>query len=310
MAVDPVSPGEGQRLAKHNTNDIEAHSQSSESAEGRDIDDGKYVDSAAVSPDEAFAEDYEGGDGWETRSLPEPGSTLQTSTPEIKSPSASELAYDQWCERNIASLLEACCNRDPAKAIRILEQAYERQVAHKMTGLRDDFSETALHVASGHGEIEVVKQLLAKGADVNAVNNLGCTPLNRAVVAGSIKVRSTQSVIWIQNYLQTVFPRNQTNVAIPGTRECSGCPATEYFAYLCLGVDAARFLLCANGTAAYRARVLLEACTMRCLHTLGVHSRECDCPHQLQSLYAILLCCMLSLTLCVHHHVNRSGPKL
>lgn len=195
MMVDPASPGEGQRLAKQNANDTEAQSKDSESMEGRGIDDGKYyVDSSAVSPDEAFAKDYEGGDAWETRSLPEPGPTLQTSTPEMRSPSASELASDQWCERNIASLLEACCNRDPAKAIRILEQAYERQVAHKMTGLRDDFYETALHVAAGHGETEVVKQLLVRGADVNAVNNLGCTPLNRAVVAGSIKVRN-QSVI-------------------------------------------------------------------------------------------------------------------
>lgn len=219
MVIYPASPSGGQRQAAQNENAAEAHPKSSESAVGRGVDDGKYFDSAAVPPDEAFAIDYEGGDAWETRSLPEPGSNLQTSAPQIKSPFTSELASDQWCERNIASLFEACCNRDPAKAIRILEQASERQVAHKMTGLRDDFYETALHVAAGHGETEVVKQLLARESDVNAVNNLGCTPLNRAVVAGRIEVR-TQSVIWIQNYLQTVLPRNQIYVATATRGRC------------------------------------------------------------------------------------------
>ena len=53
---------------------------------------------------------------------------------------------------------------------------------------RDDFRDSALHLASANGEVDIVRLLLARGADVNAENNLGSTPLNRAAVAGRDEV--------------------------------------------------------------------------------------------------------------------------
>lgn len=58
-----------------------------------------------------------------------------------------------------------------------------------MVLLKDDFRDTALHLSACQGEVGIVKLLLARGADVEAENNLGSTPLNRAAVAGRTKVR-------------------------------------------------------------------------------------------------------------------------
>lgn len=58
-----------------------------------------------------------------------------------------------------------------------------------MVLLKDDFRDTALHLSACHGEVGIVKLLLARGADVDAENNLGSTPLNRAAVAGRTEVR-------------------------------------------------------------------------------------------------------------------------
>lgn len=60
----------------------------------------------------------------------------------------------------------------------------------KMVLLKDDFRDTALHLSACQGEVAIVKLLLARGADVDAENNLGSTPLNRAAVAGKTEVRT------------------------------------------------------------------------------------------------------------------------
>lgn len=60
-----------------------------------------------------------------------------------------------------------------------------------MVLLKDDFRDTALHLSACQGEVGIVKLLLARGADVDAENNLGSTPLNRAAVAGKTEVRTT-----------------------------------------------------------------------------------------------------------------------
>lgn len=62
----------------------------------------------------------------------------------------------------------------------------------QMVLLKDDFRDTALHLSACQGEVGVVKLLLARGADVDAENNLGSTPLNRAAVAGRTEVRAAQ----------------------------------------------------------------------------------------------------------------------
>lgn len=122
--------------------------------------------------------------------MPPPPSPAGETAGEI---SFSDLAADQWCERNSTALLEACCNRDLTKASKILQQSSEDQVGSKrmkqLVCARDDFRDSALHLASGQGEADIVRILLAKGADVNAENNLGSTPLNRAAIAGSAEVR-------------------------------------------------------------------------------------------------------------------------
>lgn len=77
-------------------------------------------------------------------------------------------------------------------ASEILEQASSEQVGRerikKMVLLKDDFRDTALHLSACQGEVGIVKLLLARGADVDAENNLGSTPLNRAAVAGKTEV--------------------------------------------------------------------------------------------------------------------------
>lgn len=139
--------------------------------------------------------------------LPPPSPEASAAPPDPWAMSAS----DQWCARNSAALLEACCNHDLAKAEKILKQSQSSLEQVEQEGetatataaavaagspgrmqqlvlATDDFRDSALHLASGNGEVDIVRLLLARGADVNAENNLGSTPLNRAAVAGRDEV--------------------------------------------------------------------------------------------------------------------------
>ncbi|CAM9542572.1 unnamed protein product [Scytosiphon promiscuus] len=126
----------------------------------------------------------------------EMGSVFDPSASKANDPPAGAVGAvdktDQWCLRNSVALLEACSNRDVETAARILEQATVEQVGMErmktMVLLKDDFRDTALHLSAWQGEVGVVRLLLARGADVNAQNNLGSTPLNRAAVAGQTEV--------------------------------------------------------------------------------------------------------------------------
>lgn len=133
-------------------------------------------------------------------SLLAPCSDADNDGPPPPSPASalSELAADKWCERNCPALLEACCNRDLPKAKAILEQCVQREVGHqRLVSYRDDFRESPLTAAAGIGDADLVRLLLARGADVNAENNLGSTPLNRAAIAGRAEV----GLFWVMHEL-------------------------------------------------------------------------------------------------------------
>lgn len=128
-----------------------------------------------------------------------PSPSTPPPTRSTASAASKKTPADLWLQRNSTALLEACCNHDSAKARRILEQSTppsllgetkaDAEIRMKRLVLaRDDFRDSALHLASGKGEVDIVRLLLARGADVTAENNLGSTPLNRAAVAGRIEV--------------------------------------------------------------------------------------------------------------------------
>lgn len=109
----------------------------------------------------------------------------------------SPICAGNLLDKNYAELLEACCNHDIRNATRILDQSSPEQspeLIRQLVLARDDFRDSALHLASSHAEPEIVRLLLARGADVNAENNLGSTPLNLAAVAGSEQVCTREDV--------------------------------------------------------------------------------------------------------------------
>ena len=57
---------------------------------------------------------------------------------------------------------------------------------HAGLEVRDAYGRTALHLASDYGWTGCVRELIARGADVNAANNYGNTPLILASWGGNI----------------------------------------------------------------------------------------------------------------------------
>jgi len=63
-----------------------------------------------------------------------------------------------------------------------------QKLNNKQVNRKDDGGRTALHRAAENGHFEVVKLLLDKEADVNAMNNHDDTPLHEAAAAGKIDI--------------------------------------------------------------------------------------------------------------------------
>ena len=76
------------------------------------------------------------------------------------------------------SLLDAAIKRDWSQVRSLIENGADVNVRDPDTGY------TALHLAAGAGNMEIVKFLVAKGADVNAANEGGWTPLHCAIAPG------------------------------------------------------------------------------------------------------------------------------
>lgn len=122
---------------------------------------------------------------------PWPGMTTMEET-WVSSSSIKPVGAKIGLEKKCAELLEACCNRDLGNATRILNQSAPDQGPEQIKQLvlaRNDFRDSALHLACTHGDPDIVRLLLERGAEVDAENNLGSTPLNLAAVAGSEQVR-------------------------------------------------------------------------------------------------------------------------
>lgn len=89
---------------------------------------------------------------------------------------------------------------DPARKAEL----HQRSVEFKLANVRhlidsgadvnatDDNGDTPLHFAATHDSAEVVKMLLDAGADVDAVNAKGETPLKRAVADPWIDINTLQ----------------------------------------------------------------------------------------------------------------------
>jgi ankyrin repeat protein len=52
---------------------------------------------------------------------------------------------------------------------------------------KDHCNSTPLHNAARYGYLEIVRELIANGADVNTKNNYGCTPLHYAAHNGFLE---------------------------------------------------------------------------------------------------------------------------
>jgi hypothetical protein len=79
----------------------------------------------------------------------------------------------------ITSLMSAVASND-VNGVKFFAKAGPALVNQKNLG-----GATALHIASREGNLEIAQTLLAYGADVNATDNEGWTPLMRATLAGN-----------------------------------------------------------------------------------------------------------------------------
>ncbi|HTM64315.1 MAG TPA: ankyrin repeat domain-containing protein [Gammaproteobacteria bacterium] len=60
-----------------------------------------------------------------------------------------------------------------------------------MLAMRTSANDTLLHLAAEYGHLAIVEELIARGADVNAVGDLGETPLHRAAYYAYVPVMQT-----------------------------------------------------------------------------------------------------------------------
>lgn len=90
---------------------------------------------------------------------------------------------DTTGERAVPPLLYACMRKDPEIVKQLIEHGANVNVVLKFDP-EDDTDSTLLHMAVFYGNLDICEQLINAGADVNAADVLGETPLFVAVRKG------------------------------------------------------------------------------------------------------------------------------
>lgn len=90
---------------------------------------------------------------------------------------------DTTGERAVPPLLYACSRKDPEMVKLLIQHGANVNVVLKFDP-EDDTDSTLLHMAVFYGNLEICQELVAAGADVNAADVLGETPLFVAVRKG------------------------------------------------------------------------------------------------------------------------------
>jgi ankyrin repeat protein len=90
------------------------------------------------------------------------------------------LALSSAC--TTSSLLNAAGGGDTRSVVEILQQGVDANASFPITGTR------ALMIAAAQGHVDTVRALLDAGADVNAADVTGWTPLHAAAYNGDLQI--------------------------------------------------------------------------------------------------------------------------
>ncbi len=105
-----------------------------------------------------------------------------------------ELARDQAASRpgsariarSYTPLMELAALGQPGAVVALLDAGVDPSQPEQARGEELAIGDTALHLAAGSGRAEIVRELLDRGADPDAANALGVTPLMRAAWVGQL----------------------------------------------------------------------------------------------------------------------------
>lgn len=111
------------------------------------------------------------------------------------------------------SLHDAACLNDCAKIDRFLE-------LDGLIDCQDEAGNTALHLAARWGALTGLQHLISKGADLNAVNNKGQTPLHAAIERACPSICGTRPTAdcWYQTVYWLIYHGADLDIEDSGKR--------------------------------------------------------------------------------------------